>query len=571
MRRVALVLGVVVVLILGVVAASGYLIRGMVTGSRKQVLLNKLSERAGVKVDVDDVDFDVASWYRLQPSVTLGGVKMGNPPGYKSPHLMTAQRISLQVALKPLLEQKLEVGTLRVEHPQVLIERSAQGVSNLEAFAQGMSSRGATGTGTESGVALEVKSLEIRDAELKLVNGGVPRLHGLNITLADYVPGQPLNLKLEGLLYDGKRSKVSVAGRLGPFGKTSAPLEGTVELTLALADVPDAVRKLECGDLLAQPGEKSAFRLNGAVKGDLYSVLQANGKVTVEDLQIGRGAGHLLPLRGEAPVALKVTKLMSTPVVDFRTQNATLQLGGGEWKGNVQLLVAGGVVRGTSAGSIKKVNIDQFLSALTSASERMEGQLEIPAYALKFAGKDATELQKSLAGEGSVTLVKGRLKALDLVASIRRSAEKTGLLAQETGTTEFSTLRTNLHLENQELRADNLVVDGPAVQANGAGVVGFDQSLRFKLSTLVRGPVAELLGFKKVGNAPAEASVPVEVKGTVQNPQVVPNVGKMAVATGMNYLKEFVKKTQQTGDPGKSALDAAPDPVGILKGLLGGK
>ena len=140
-------------------------------------------------------------------------------------------------------------------------------------------------------------------------------------------------------------------------------------------------------------------------------------------------------------------------------------------------------------------------------------------------------------------VAKGQIKALDILASIRRAVEKVGLMeAEKSGNTEFTTLNTAVRIDGGALQASDFVIEGPALMVNGAGSIGFDQALQFKLSTLVRGRIAELLGRKGVGNAPAEAVVPVEVSGTVGNPRIVPNVKSMAVSTGVNFLRDLIQK-----------------------------
>ena len=536
MRRLLIAVAVLLALLVAVVGASGYLLRGLVEGQR-EALLAQLSRRAGVAIKVDRAEFDVAAWYQLRPALALHGVKVSNPPGYKEPHLLTAERIDLRVALRPLLERRLEVESLVLESPRFVVERNRQGISNLETFSQG--------TGGESeaqGVALRIQSLAVRKGDLRLAESAAPRLREIDLAMSDVVPGQAIDSILKAKLYDGKASSVSFAGKAGPFTENAAALDGKAELTLALADVPPAVRQRQFGSMLMNGVDKAVVRLTGTVKGDLYRAIAVAGRFAVEGMRVGRDASHLLPLDGQARLAATVTKLMSTPTTSLQLREGLLKVGGGEWRGTVDLLMVGGVVRGKSTGTIAKLDINQFLGAFTTADNRMSGQLQMPSYSLRFAGRDADQLRRSLSGEAKVTVMQGRLKELDMVASIRRAVERTGFLEGDQKDTDFTTLNTDLTLGGGRITASNLVIEGPAIAANGSGEIGEDQGLRFKLTTLVRGRVAELLGQRKAGTQPAEAAIPVEIGGTVQNPRVTPNVGKMAVSTGLNYLQELLKK-----------------------------
>ena len=544
MRRLIIVVVAIVVLLGALVGFSGYLLKGLVTGE-KDTLLKELSRRAGVQISVERADFDVAGWYAMRPALSLTGVKVANPPGFQQPHLLTADRIDVRVAIKPLLSRRLEVETLVLEKPQFLIERNKQGISNLEVFSQGLGSGkagGGPGKASGSAVAMSIQSMEIRNGEVRMAGGAVSRLHNIDLQLKDVTAGRPIPTELSAKVYEGTRSTLNFKGNMGPFSPNSGAVDGEADIKLSVADVPDAVRRLEFGDLLAKPGSNSIVTLSGTVKGDLYGALQSNGKFTIDGVSVGRPE-HLLPLSGSAPLAVTVRKLMSTPVTDLRLRNALLKVGPGEWKGAVDLLMAGGVVRGKSTGAIRGIDINQFLAAFTSSDNRMAGQLNIPNYTLRFGGKDAEQIKRSLSGEGQVMVAKGQIKALDILASIRRAVEKVGLMeAEKSGNTEFTTLNTAVRIDGGALQASDFVIEGPALMVNGAGSIGFDQALQFKLSTLVRGRIAELLGRKGVGNAPAEAVVPVEVSGTVGNPRIVPNVKSMAVSTGVNFLRDLIQK-----------------------------
>lgn len=536
MRRLLIAAAIFVALVVALVGASGYLLRGLVEGQR-EALLAALSRRAGVRIQVERAQFDVAAWYQLRPALALHGVKVSNPPGYKEPHLLTADRIDLRVALRPLLQRRIEVETLVLESPRFVIERNRQGISNLETFTQGT-----RGEAESQGVAMRIQSLVVHKGDLRLAESAVPRMREIDLTMTDVVPGQAVDSVLKAKLYEGKGSSMTFAGKAGPFTDKAAPLEGKAELTLALADVPAAVRQQQFGSMLLNGVDKAVVRMAGTVKGDLYRTVTAGGRFTVEGMKVGRDAGHLLPLGGQARLLATVSKLMSTPTTQLQLREGLLKVGAGEWKGTVDLLMVGGVVRGKSAGSISKLDINQFLGAFTSADNRMSGQLHMPSYSLRFAGRDADQLKRSLTGEAKMTVMQGRLKALDMVASIRRAVERTGMIEGDQKDTDFTTLNVDLALAGGTITASGLVVEGPALAAHGAGTIAADQALQFKMTTLVRGRVAELLGQRKVGTNPAEAAVPIEIGGTVQNPRVTPNVAKMAVSTGLSYLQDLLKK-----------------------------
>jgi hypothetical protein len=545
MRRVIGVVVAVVAVAAMVIAGSGYLVGGLVA-SQKETLLGLLRARAGVEVGVDEAEFDVASWYQLRPAIRLTGVRVGNPPGFGEPQLLTAGACQLRLALKPLLRRRMEIESLVLKEPRVMVERNRQGVSNLEVFAQGIGRKEAGGGKTGAATApleLGIGSLGIEGGELRMAQGAVSRIHDIRLEMRGIGTGEAAETNLTARLFAGERSQLRFEGVVGPFEAGRAPVDGQWRLTLALADVEAGVVGAQWGELVAPPDEGAVLEIGGPVKGDLYSLVSATGQLSVRGLKIGRDPAARLPFEGNAQFAASIRKLMSTPVSEVKLREAVMKLGEGEWNGAVDLVTVGGVVRGRSTGSIAKLDIDQFLRAFAGAGNRVSGELLLRSYELRFGGRDAAGFRQSLNGQAELTVVRGRLRALDLVAAIRRAAERTGLEeASRLGDTEFTTLNTSLTLAGGRIQASNLIIEGPALGANGSGEIGAGGELDFRLTTLVRGPVAQLLEQRPVGSQPAEAAVPVEITGTIEAPRVMPNVKAMAVATGLQYLQDLVKK-----------------------------
>jgi hypothetical protein len=148
-------------------------------------------------------------------------------------------------------------------------------------------------------------------------------------------------------------------------------------------------------------------------------------------------------------------------------------------------------------------------------------------------------MRRSLAGTGRIEVTKGRLQALDLIGSIENTLNRS---SQSAGKTEFTTLKSSLTIANEQMQVSDLALDSPAGRVGGNGTIGFDEALRFRLDAQVVGRIAELLGRRSSDGQPAMASVPIEVSGSVSDPVVRPNVGKLAVSTGMSYLEQLLKK-----------------------------
>jgi len=129
MKRRLIQLLIVIVCVLGLILASGFVASSLVSGSGKQMVVASLASSLGVPVTVGEANFDLVQWFLLRPAIAIHDIAIGNPPGYHSQHLLEASKLSAQVALLPLLHKSVEVHSIEIERPRIFAETNAQGVS----------------------------------------------------------------------------------------------------------------------------------------------------------------------------------------------------------------------------------------------------------------------------------------------------------------------------------------------------------------------------------------------------------------------------------------------------------
>ncbi len=532
----------------GLMLAVGLVAKSLVGGSGKAALLSSLGKAMGVPVSVESADFDLGQWFRLQPAISLENVSIGNPPGFRGKYLLEARKMSAQVLLMPLLQKKIEVHVIRVEQPRILVETNAQDVTNVQAFVRGLS----TPSGSKAHGEAEAVSEQGRDAGLAIdalyVTAGrlvspEAKASDIDLSLLDFSTDRTCRVAMTARLFGGGNSRLQVEGRAGPFAPDSLPLDGVLSATIAPGEIPAAEREKQFGKFLGAPGAKARVKLQATVKGDLYRTLSGPARLTLSDILIGKDAKHVLALAGEAPVAFSGAGLMSTPRYDIKITGGKLRLSQGEWSGDAEIQVHGATTSGHSRGKIRNVEINELVSSLTPANEKIYGLVEIPSYSLQFAGKNADEMLSSLNGSGKLSLTQGRIAALDLLASIQRALEQSQPETEGAkGSTAFATLTSDLNVGQSRLDVSGLVVDGPATHFTGKGTIGFNEALHFDLDVRVSGGVAGLVNRISHRDAQAEAIVPVVVQGTVNSPIVRPSVSKLATGVATGLIDSFLKK-----------------------------
>lgn len=546
---------VLIVLFCVLIASSGFVLRALVGGSAKDRLVAALGKKIGVPVSVASADFDVGAWFRLKPAVALQEVTIGNPPGFRTKDLLQAKSISAQVALLPLLQKRIEVHSIVVDQPRIAVETNTQGLTNVEAFLKGLSSPQATGaaqppSGSGSGATFSIDELSVNSGTLVYSGGTNLSLHEINLAVRNCALDRPCQVEESAKLFGGAVSGFSIMGQLGPFNPDSLPLDGTLKLAIAPTEIPAAIRRKQFGLMLESPGPAARAALQATIKGDVYGSFSGPAKLVLTKINIGGHHDHLLPLSGEAPATMTATSFISDAKFQLDIPNARLQLGSGEWNGSAKFRMHGPAMSGSTRGSVRNIDINEFLSCFTSASDKVYGKLSMPSSSLQFSGENADAILKSLSGTAKMTVDQGRLSVLDLPATLQRALRAQDTTDGTKGVTPFTTLSAGLSIAQSRMNVEDLALDAPGLRITGNGVIGFDQSINFALQAHVTGSIAELVntGPFRVPSALA-ADVPLTVTGTVESPRVRPQIGKMAkdavreAAHGL--LQQFLKKHTQ--------------------------
>ncbi|PYT27323.1 MAG: hypothetical protein DMG58_20560 [Acidobacteria bacterium] len=552
MRRWLIRLLVVVVSLFGLMLVAGLVARSVISGPSQHGLAASLSYSLGVPVTVGASNFDLVQWFLLRPAIALEDIAIGNPPGFRSPHLLEAKKLSAQVSLVPLLHKIIEVHSIIIDQPRITAETNEQGTSNIETLLRKSKSRpGASSRSSEtaSGGNLVVDQFSVNSGEIAFVEPGSSHgvehlsISDINISVRDFSRDQSCRLEFSAKLFGSARSRVRLGGQAGPFTSDSLPLSGMVTMALAPDEIPASLRHAEFGDLLAAPGKKAKVTLTATIRGDVYQRLSGPAKLVLTDVLIGKDAKHVLPLAGAAPVTFTATKLMSAPSFQLNIANALLRLGKGQWTGDAELQLRGSMTSGRSHGAVSNVDINELVSSATSADGKIYGVLEISSYSLQFAGKNAGEIRNSLQGTGKLAVAQGRLAALDLLSSIQEGiAHPQELLEGKKGATPFTTLAANMNIGQSKLNFDGIQLDSPALRVTGNGFIGFDQAINFELTAHTAGGIGQLATRVGMGSQAGGGGIPLTVTGTVESPRVRPRVGKIVTSVAGDLLDSFFKK-----------------------------
>lgn len=190
----------------------------------KRVMIEQTREKTGRTLVIDG---DL-SW-RFFPSLgfTLGRTALLNPPGFAEGATLSIGEVSLDVALRPLFDHRLEIGEAVLNNARLHLITRADGVSNIDDL-RALSAVGETVGGTDEAAAGEqgeqqpmsfsLAGIRVADAEVVLQNEAgntLTRVNKVNLELAAFAPGQAVPLRLSGDLFrDDVQANIGLEGRL---------------------------------------------------------------------------------------------------------------------------------------------------------------------------------------------------------------------------------------------------------------------------------------------------------------------------------------------------------------------
>ncbi len=153
----------------------------------------------------------------LEPKVVLQDVSLGNAPWGKSPQMITAKRVEVQLALLPLLHRDFQVRTLSLIEPTIALETDAKGNGNWQfgdapagTPAAAAPAGAATGGFFVGDVAITNGTLTYRDGE----SGKLTTVSIESFALTARDAQSPLSARFRGTVDD---FAVALDGDLGPL------------------------------------------------------------------------------------------------------------------------------------------------------------------------------------------------------------------------------------------------------------------------------------------------------------------------------------------------------------------
>ena len=219
---------------------------------------------------------------------------------------------------------------------------------------------------------------------------------------------------------------------------------------------------------------------------------------------------------------------------------------GGKQQGSVAIDLSQPAPVYTIKSTLAGLDVNRALSATTTMKDFLLGNGSVTTD-VKGSGSSAPAIEKSLAGTVKFQLVNGVIKNFPLLARIN---EALGITEGNDKDTKFESLSGTAAIGGGKAKTNDLLLKAGEITTRGGGVMGFDQSLDFKLKAVVSAAKsAQLLG--KLGplgglrNSQGELEIPVTVSGTAQAPKYGVPVGAVAKKEVKEQIQKGLNKLLQ--------------------------
>lgn len=524
----------------------------------RSVIVSQLGQATGREVELGSIRL------HFLPSlhVVVNDLHIKNPGGFPAGDTASVEDVSVGLAFFPLLSGTVQITGVAVENAVLNLLENERGENNYESLLQASTkakrpveaglAAGAGGASLDSIDSVSIQGARITSGtfwrrEKKIYPQG--EITGINASASGFDFKDPhwmtklrADMDLGSIEISSPALKEPLRFTDGAISVRDNKAEGKFELALGSIRAKGNlnVPNLERGE--AARFSLAANELDVNAVGALVAGGQAAGRGPRRS-----GDPNKLLARGDVSVA----RLVAPPVMAQNVKASArlyatrleldpfnLSLYGGKAQGTLATDLAGEDMMTRVNAKLTSVNVGQLLAAVNpKGTKSITGTLEADArLATSLASRDP---MAALGGGGTFAVRNGTFPGLDVQGTLAQMA-KLFQMDVPTGDTKFTYFGGDFRFAGQRIHSNQLRLDAEALDASVGGSVGFDQTLNYNGTGLLKGqgtaqPQPEqrsnnpLGGFGKVfGRVMQETMkvsgmrIPFGIRGTLQDIKIVP-------------------------------------------------
>ncbi|HSB75227.1 MAG TPA: AsmA family protein, partial [Terriglobales bacterium] len=238
MRKAAIIIGVIIAVIIGILLVAPLFIN---VNQYRPRIQSELQQKLGRQVTLGEMHLRL-----LPPRVRVDNLSVSDDPHFSNRAFAQAQELDVSIALLPLITGKVEVRSLTLQHPHIELVRNTQGVWNFSTIGQSPAGQPqpspqpapqSAKPGPQNGGSFQLNNLAINDGQIALTDyqKRQPRAvyNHIDLSLSDFAPGKPFSVSATVHLPGAGDQIVSLAGTGGPLNNSNmvaTPFDGTLKL-----------------------------------------------------------------------------------------------------------------------------------------------------------------------------------------------------------------------------------------------------------------------------------------------------------------------------------------------------
>ncbi len=534
MKRVAGIVGGVVVLLLAVAVALPFLIDA---NQFRPALESRLSAALGREVKLGDLKVSVFSG-----GVAASDLSISDDPAFSKAPFLRAESLKVGVELLPLiLSRKLNVTGITIVEPEINLVETAAGVFNFSTIG---TKTAAVPVRPPEAAAASAQEPQISIAVIKISGGRIALektgtktkplvLEKLNIEVKNFSAEAPFPFSLSAAVSGGGTIKLDgIAGPLDQGNATDTPFNAKLKV--------DRLDLTGSGLVSPADGVAGIASLDGSAQ-SAKGVIAVTAKLTAEQLVLAKGG---TPAKRPAEVDLVVAHNLARQSGEVQRMAIHLGAAVANLSGSYRLETEPAAVDLKLTGSkMPLTDLATFLGplniALPTGASIDQGTADVNLAAQGTLDKLVTQ--------GTVGAENARLANYDFASKLQVLHEFTGIKAEPH--TLIRTLNANVRNTVDGTALDNVQFAIAGIGGmTGAGTISPSHTLNFKMRAALGGNALASLG--------GPGGIPFTIQGTAENPSIRPDV--QGIVT--NELKGIVGGKSPAGDASK-----------ILKNLFGGQ
>ncbi len=497
---------------------------------------------------------------KLSASLFSGGasatdISISDDPAFNKGPFLKASSVNIGLKLLPLIfSHQVNVTGITVKQPDIVLLKNAAGKWNYSSLGSG-NANAKENPSDKNTPQVSVDKFEIVDGTVRVGQSSgraSPKeqvYKNVNLTARNISQTSVIPFSLSANTPGGGALKLE--GQAGPLNHEDSartPLQAAVGLQHA--DLAST------GFVDPGSGLAGILDFNGKVTSDGRK-LHSEGKANASKLRVVKGGGE-----AKGPVSLDYKSDFGLDT-QAGTLNADLHTGNSTANANGTLDAKGESTIANLKLQGKNMAVNDVQNLLPAFGVVLPSGAALQGGVINLDMNAQGPLDR-LVITGPLSITGTHLTGFDLGSKLGAVAALTGIKASND--TLIQTFSSGLRVAPEGIRADNIVLDVPAIgNLTGNGVIGSNNALDFKMLMKLSSSSGSLIGgLTSVSSALQNKGVPFLIQGTTSNPRFLPAIGNQLKQNLGGGLLQAVQGQQ--GNQANPQQQQKQD----LKGILGG-